>query len=369
MISFLQRLLCSPLRLPTLFKQPAVPPPAQLGDVVEDLDHAVTRAASSAVSVPAVERRSTSSFGVAANEARQLAHADRVYGLGALITRQLGLRELLWSITRLSIPTPPAAFLYVNTVWRIASGSLTAIASPATTQNHDDTPASADTLDLPSTPEDAHSHSAHPQRRPWRFARDAPPKIQWRAQPPSTPRRSSALPSLALGLDGLSETSDLPGFTKDLESYPQIPSVHTDDDEGSVPTRFPPGLTGHGAGNTRQVVNHKNLYNVNRKKYPDTAVHAGVSYSVIGVLGHGSYGRVFLAVTDAGEHVALKVIHKARYFRDPQGRSCLLAERDCMATAMDRDIPFWMKLRAAWHDEQNIFFAMVSWFLSPRMRR
>lgn len=103
-------------------------------------------------------------------------------------------------------------------------------------------------------------------------------------------------------------------------------------------------------------------YNRDRRRYPDRVVHSGTrtAYHVVGMLGEGGFGRVFVAITDRAELSALKVVHKRRCYRVRGVKAALKLERDCMAMAAEMGLQYWMQLRAAWEDEHNLYYAMVS---------
>ena len=101
-------------------------------------------------------------------------------------------------------------------------------------------------------------------------------------------------------------------------------------------------------------------YNVNRERYPDMVVRDTTIYNVLGTLGEGGFGRVFLAMTNKLEAVALKVVHKRRCDQSGSTRRTIAFERNFMALAAEEGLPFWMRLREAWDDDLNIYFAMVS---------
>ncbi|TFK80508.1 kinase-like protein [Polyporus arcularius HHB13444] len=101
-----------------------------------------------------------------------------------------------------------------------------------------------------------------------------------------------------------------------------------------------------------------NPYNYDRRSHPDIVHHNGVSYQILGVLGEGSFGRVFLAFTSSGKTVALKTVHKAKCYRWPGVREELLSERNCLALAARRRLPFWTNLNAAWEDNNNVYMEM-----------
>ncbi|KAI0761491.1 kinase-like domain-containing protein [Trametes elegans] len=88
----------------------------------------------------------------------------------------------------------------------------------------------------------------------------------------------------------------------------------------------------------------------------------GTVYRILGKLGDGGYGRVFLAGTSDGDTVALKAIYKPSLYRMSDAKKMLYVERDTMleATQFRRPgcLPFLTTLRAAWEDEDNAYVAM-----------
>ncbi|KAI0331042.1 kinase-like protein [Cubamyces sp. BRFM 1775] len=88
-------------------------------------------------------------------------------------------------------------------------------------------------------------------------------------------------------------------------------------------------------------------------RHPD-----GTEYHILGMLGEGSFGRVMLAGTSAGDLVALKVMHKPMLYHSPGMRHILYNERDLMSLAVREQRPFLMHLKAAWEEEDNVFLAM-----------
>ncbi|RPD55368.1 kinase-like protein [Lentinus tigrinus ALCF2SS1-7] len=100
------------------------------------------------------------------------------------------------------------------------------------------------------------------------------------------------------------------------------------------------------------------LYNINRARHADIVVHNDIEYYIHGMLGEGSYGRVFHAFTSEGKNLALKTVHKPKCYQYRGQAEYLLAERNCMALAAEMGLPFWTGLNAAWEDKHNVYFAM-----------
>ncbi|KDQ59943.1 hypothetical protein JAAARDRAFT_46506 [Jaapia argillacea MUCL 33604] len=99
---------------------------------------------------------------------------------------------------------------------------------------------------------------------------------------------------------------------------------------------------------------------------PKVLTHGEITYTIYGFLGEGGFGRVMHAHTNEGEHVAIKVFHKAM---EKPGHSLVdiaREELEIMTTItewlrdeeeLDGDA-FLMKLFAAFDDEDNIYFVM-----------
>ncbi|KAI0363040.1 kinase-like protein [Pilatotrama ljubarskyi] len=84
----------------------------------------------------------------------------------------------------------------------------------------------------------------------------------------------------------------------------------------------------------------------------------GTRYEILGKLGEGSYGRVMAALSSDGEVVALKVIHKPMVYQVEGGREGLYSERDLMVLAALNGMRYLARLKAAWEQEDNVYFAM-----------
>ena len=118
------------------------------------------------------------------------------------------------------------------------------------------------------------------------------------------------------------------------------------------------------AGQTERIVTVP-LSAIHPDYYKNDSVHDivsnnGITYQILGMIGEGSYGRVFQSFTSDGRSVALKTVHKRKCYRYYGQQEALMAERDCMAFAAERGLPFWTSLIAAWEDEHNFYMAMVS---------
>ena len=174
----------------------------------------------------------------------------------------------------------------------------------------------------------------------WPFARADPPKVQWLPQPqPTAPiSRPSSL------------CSNVTDPAVELRSLTAKHPIRSSQDALSA---------NHAAPRAEPVRVFADAYNENRTKYTDVVSHAGVNYSVLGALGEGSFGRVFFALTQARDLVALKVLHKYKLYRMDGSRASVHTEREALALAVKHNITSWAKLRAAWEDNLNIFMAMV----------
>ena len=88
--------------------------------------------------------------------------------------------------------------------------------------------------------------------------------------------------------------------------------------------------------------------------------HDGVEYEVVGLLGSGGGGRVFCVRTRYGEWFAMKVVHKAKMYRYPDGRDSILVEKENWERITRGRKAFSMPLLESWDDDENVYFLMVS---------
>ncbi|KAH9923768.1 kinase-like domain-containing protein [Epithele typhae] len=100
-------------------------------------------------------------------------------------------------------------------------------------------------------------------------------------------------------------------------------------------------------------------FNLNRERRNDVVFHDRDSYTILGTLGSGAFGRVFAACKNLNQVVAVKATHKWKHYRRSRGfRASLLRERDFMMLAAIHDIAFWTQLQASWEDDHNVYFVM-----------
>ena len=88
--------------------------------------------------------------------------------------------------------------------------------------------------------------------------------------------------------------------------------------------------------------------------------HDGQAYVVLGTLGEGGSGKVMYAKAQTGHSVAIKVVHKAKAYRDPYGRDYLKNEKCNWERVTHERRSFLVSLLLSWDDPQNIYFVMVS---------
>ncbi|TFK45916.1 kinase-like protein [Heliocybe sulcata] len=80
-------------------------------------------------------------------------------------------------------------------------------------------------------------------------------------------------------------------------------------------------------------------------------------YTVLGVLGEGSYGRVIHARSEAEEDLAIKVFHKRKVARDHNGFDWLVAEKLIWERiTTESNSPFLAPLHASFQDDANVYF-------------
>lgn len=84
------------------------------------------------------------------------------------------------------------------------------------------------------------------------------------------------------------------------------------------------------------------------------------TYSVSDMLGLGAFGRVMYAMSEDGEEVAIKVVHKAMVYRRSSGRDRIINELYALKRATNADLSFVCPMLSAWADEDNIYIVMVS---------
>lgn len=96
---------------------------------------------------------------------------------------------------------------------------------------------------------------------------------------------------------------------------------------------------------------------------PFTLQHAGVIYTVRGVIGRGGYGEVLQADSDLGDQVAIKVCAKAKKGKSPESLgNMVMDELDVLLLTAKKEQPFLTQPLACFQDDNNVYFVMVSTF-------
>ena len=93
---------------------------------------------------------------------------------------------------------------------------------------------------------------------------------------------------------------------------------------------------------------------------PPMLTHAGQAYVVLGTLGEGGSGKVMYAKLHTGHSVAIKVVHKAKAYRDRYGRENLVNEKCNWERVTHERRSFLVNLLLSWDDPENVYFVMVS---------
>jgi hypothetical protein len=97
--------------------------------------------------------------------------------------------------------------------------------------------------------------------------------------------------------------------------------------------------------------------------------HDGIKYTITGELGQGTYGQVVLARTSIGEEVAIKICGKGKEENAPSDlRRSILNERNILVRISAETEPFLTQPLACFHDEDNVYFVLVSVKLFCRHR-
>ena len=92
--------------------------------------------------------------------------------------------------------------------------------------------------------------------------------------------------------------------------------------------------------------------------------HNGIKYTISGEVGQGTYGQVVLAHTSIGEEVAIKICSKAREGCAPANlRRAILNERNILTSISTENAPFLTQPLACFHDENNVYFVLVSFIV------
>lgn len=99
---------------------------------------------------------------------------------------------------------------------------------------------------------------------------------------------------------------------------------------------------------------------------PTILTHDGISYTITGEIGCGTYGQVVFARTSLGEEVAIKITSKiATDSRNPETlRRFILNERNILVRIAQQKSPFLTKPLACFQDDDNVYFVMVISFPS-----
>lgn len=98
---------------------------------------------------------------------------------------------------------------------------------------------------------------------------------------------------------------------------------------------------------------------------PEHLHHGDQTYIIRGIRGSGSFGKVMLANRGDGAVVAVKVVHKDKQYRAPDGRKNLVLEKTILASVAQVGNPYIVRLKESWADELNVYFVMVS--LAPAL--
>lgn len=93
---------------------------------------------------------------------------------------------------------------------------------------------------------------------------------------------------------------------------------------------------------------------------PEDLTHAGSVYLIRGERGRGSFGRVMMANDGKGRILAVKVVHKDKQYRSPDGREILISEKRILEKVAYMKRPFLTPLLDSWADNENVYFVMVS---------
>lgn len=93
---------------------------------------------------------------------------------------------------------------------------------------------------------------------------------------------------------------------------------------------------------------------------PEDLTHAGSVYLIRGERGRGSFGRVMMANDGKGRILAVKVVHKDKQYRSPDGREILISEKRILEKVAYMKRPFLTPLLDSWADNKNVYFVMVS---------
>ncbi|KAI8974183.1 kinase-like domain-containing protein [Trametes punicea] len=322
------------------------------------------------------------------SQAAHFGYVERHYGLGILVAKALGLPNPLRLLSR--------AFKLASGPSSSSSGLIFGPRTPS--------PASSV---IPETPEDSSTIPHYPPG----FARANPPKVHWLPTPsalapcqetlsdyptlpgpvravngsPKSPSGQDSMDAATMYVQALQACFPMPPRLDQvvLPSYESLQSEENPADvhesaaylsSADTEPAWSPGPAAAaqkgGSGKQKEDVDradeecgseeegddvdetHVDLASL-VPRHPD-----GTEYTLLGMLGQGGFGRVMLAATSTGEFVALKVMHKPMLYHTAGMRDSLYTERDLMAMATRHDMPFLMHMKAAWEEEDNVYFAM-----------
>ncbi|GJE88130.1 kinase-like protein [Phanerochaete sordida] len=101
---------------------------------------------------------------------------------------------------------------------------------------------------------------------------------------------------------------------------------------------------------------------------PPVLTHAGQAYCIMGTLGEGGSGRVIAARTRTGHTVAVKVVHKAKAYRNPFGRENLKDEKFNWERVTHERRSFLVHLLMSFDDPENVYFVMPLYHMNLLQR-
>ena len=82
-------------------------------------------------------------------------------------------------------------------------------------------------------------------------------------------------------------------------------------------------------------------------------------YKLLGTFAYARGGRIMKAQNKEGELVAIKIIHRAWAFMEPEAKVETFNERGMLERVTLARKPFLAGVLACWEDEENIYFVMV----------
>ena len=97
-----------------------------------------------------------------------------------------------------------------------------------------------------------------------------------------------------------------------------------------------------------------------RSPSPSILSHEDETYHIFGFVAATGTGCVLAARNNAGDLVAIKVVHKSLVYPVSYARDNLLEERAIMGKIAESAKPFLVRLLACWSDKANVYFVMVS---------